>query len=156
MEKGCSGEQIPLVRLALEKQRCIRGTSSKARTPKEIVALIGKHYSCRPQEFMLTVCMNSAQEVVAIHEVAMGALDQTSVDPRIVFGGAMIAGAVAMVPIHNHPSGNAEPSNTDIELTRTLMLGAKYLGIRILDHLVIARGGGYTSFAERGLMPAVT
>lgn len=153
--KTCSDEQIPVVRLALEKERCLRRGDILLRTAEEVAWYIHKHYGCSPQEFFLSLALNARNEVLNLQEVGLGGLSTTMVDPRVLFSGAILSGADAVIMIHNHPSGNAEPSQVDIQMTKQLVAGGRLLGIRVLDHIVIARGLplSFTSFLQRGLMP---
>lgn len=149
----CSGESLPAVQIAFEKRACIRSKGEQLRSPQEIAAFVSRIYGCKPQEFFVVIHFNVRNLPVAVHEVSMGGIAQTAVDPKVVFGGAMASGASALVLVHNHPSGDPEPSDQDMQLTRQLVEGARLLGLQVLDHIVIARGGEYTSFMERGLMP---
>lgn len=152
--RTCAGGTIPEVRLAFEKKACIKSNGEQLRTPGEIADFVGRHWSCKPQEYFLALYFDSRNVAMAVHEVSMGGIGQTAVDPKVLFGGALSCGSVAMVIAHNHPSGNAEPSEQDIQLTRQLVRAADALSYRILDHIVVGRGGAYTSFImERGLMP---
>lgn len=151
--KGCKGDAIPMVRLALERRACLRRRGRAMRTPEDIASFINETWGCRPQEYFVAVYLNSASEVIAVHEVAMGGIAQTAVDPKVLFGGALAAGAVAMVVAHTHPSGQPEPSADDEALTRMLVQGARFLTIRVLDHLIVARGGRFYSFQAAGRMP---
>lgn len=155
MTKTCGGSSIPVVRLALEKDRCLRRGAVALRTPKEIAEYVFEHYGCRAQELFLSLAFNSRNELLSIHEVSLGGISTTAVDPRVVFSGAVLSGADAIVVVHNHPSGNPEPSSADVQVTRQLVQGAAILSIRLLDHIIIARGVPmqYTSFVERGVMP---
>ena len=151
---SCTGEAVPVVRLALAKERCARQKNIVTmNTPEAIAAFVTKHYGCKPQENFLGLYFNARNELLAVQEASLGALDATSVDPRVLFSGALLAGAAAMILVHNHPSGNPEPSQADLEVTRQLSIGARALSIRLLDHLVVARGGAFTSFTVRGIMP---
>ena len=82
--------------------------------------------------------------------VSIGHLSSALVHPREVFKGAILANAASVCLVHNHPSGDPEPSREDLELTRRLMRAGELLGIPVLDHVVVAEGG-YCSIAERGL-----
>lgn len=148
----CTADAIPAVRLSLTKDRCLRGAPPSARTPADVVRFLQRHYGCKAQEFFLAVYMNAAGEIVNVHEVAMGGISQAAVDPRVLFAGALSSGASTFIICHNHPSGDGQPSSADLDLTRTLVSGARILGLQILDHIVIARGGAWTSFREKGLM----
>lgn len=68
-----------------------------------------------------------------------------------MFKAAVLANAAALIVVHNHPSGNPEPSREDIRITRQLVEAGRVMGIPIHDHLIIV-DGGYTSLAERGLL----
>ncbi len=150
----CSGGKIPAVQLAFEKRVCLRTSGPVLGNPADIVAFVKEHYGCKPQEVFLSLDFNARNELLSVHEVTLGGVDQAMVDPKVLFSGALLSGASAIVLVHNHPSGNPEPSQMDIALTQQLVQAARPLAIRILDHLVIGRGDtGYTSFAMKGLMP---
>ena len=72
-------------------------------------------------------------------------------EPRAVFEKAILEHAASIICVHNHPSGNPEPSREDIAITKQLVEAGKLMGVPINDHLIIA-GRGYTSFADRGLI----
>lgn len=146
----CSGERMPMLQLALDKKACLRVSGEKLRTAAAIAEFVTRHYGCAPQEHVLSILMANTNEVIGVQEVAKGGLGAAPVDPRVVFGGAMTAGAAALILVHNHPSGDPEPSQADDALTKHLVAGAKLLGIRVLDHVVVGRGGKYVSMAERG------
>jgi len=89
--------------------------------------------------------------VIAFEELFRGTIDGASVHPREVVKRTLHHNAAAVILAHNHPSGVAEPSRADIQLTRRLTEALALVDIRVLDHLVIGDSGG-TSFAERGLL----
>ncbi len=80
-----------------------------------------------------------------------GTLTQTSVYPREVLKRALELQAAAVILLHNHPSGAAEPSRADEYLTQTLKSALAMVDVRVLDHLVVAHAE-VVSFAERGLL----
>jgi DNA repair protein RadC len=82
--------------------------------------------------------------------VAKGSTSHCQVDPREVFAPAVAARASAVVLVHNHPSGDPEPSQLDVTLTLQLRDAGRALCIRVLDHLVLG-DRGYVSLAQRGL-----
>lgn len=144
----CSGEKIPMLRLAMEKKACLRGTGERLHTPAAIAAFVSRHYGCSPQEHFLTILMSAANEVLGVQEVALGGQASTPVDPKVVFSGALLVGAQALILVHNHPSGQVAPSAADVELTRQLVLGGRQLTIQVLDHVIIGRGGDFTSMRQ--------
>lgn len=84
-----------------------------------------------------------------VSRVSEGTLTTSLVHPREVFRDAVRAAAAAVMVVHNHPSGDPEPSREDLEVTERLVRAGRLLGIPLLDHLVVAEGG-YVSLRERG------
>ncbi|MCA8981848.1 MAG: DNA repair protein RadC [Planctomycetes bacterium] len=84
-----------------------------------------------------------------VSRVSEGTLTSSLVHPREVFRDAVRAAAAAVLVVHNHPSGDPEPSREDLEVTERLVRAGRLLGIPLLDHLVVAEGG-YVSLRERG------
>jgi len=84
------------------------------------------------------------------HLISQGTLASSPVHPREVFGPAIRMAAAAIVLVHNHPSGDPNPSEDDKNITRRLVEVGELIGIRIVDHLIV--GDGYVSMADRGLL----
>jgi len=105
------------------------------------------------REEFVVVCLNASLGVLGWVRLHTGGLDGSQVDPRLVFAVALQTASVAIVVAHNHPSGSLVPSEQDRQLTRRLAEGAKLLGLRLLDHLIVSREGHY-SFAVSGLIEA--
>ena len=91
--------------------------------------------------------------VVGFSEVARGGIDTCPIDPRMVFRAAVATGAAALIVAHNHPSGSAVPSDEDLQLTKRLQRGAEYLGLKVLDHVVVT-DEETVSMAASGMMPS--
>jgi len=102
-----------------------------------------------PDERFLVVLLDTRHRAVGIYEAAHGTSSSVEVHPRNVFRAAIVANAKAVILVHNHPSGDAEPSHEDAALTRRMQEAGRILGIEVLDHIVIA-DNYYTSLAERG------
>jgi DNA repair protein RadC len=86
------------------------------------------------------------------HEiVSEGGITATYVDPRRILKRALAEDAVSVILSHNHPSGSLHPSQADQALTADIAKGAKYLNIKLLDHIIVSRHG-YFSFADEGLL----
>jgi len=99
------------------------------------------------------LCLNNKNRLLGYHEVSVGTLTAAMVHPREVFRAAILAGAAALILVHNHPSGEPMPSPEDQEITRRLDKCAELFGIHILDHVIIGGGsGGFFSFATAGLL----
>jgi len=104
----------------------------------------------RHEEFW-TVLLTSANKVQAEVRTTTGTLNASLAHPRECFAEAVQRRAAGVVFVHNHPSGNPEPSGEDLSLTRQLVEAGRVLGIPVHDHVIIA-GDRYTSFADRGLL----
>lgn len=105
------------------------------------------------EEFWV-VYLSVRNKVIARQRIAMGGQTETSVDPRIVFRGALECKAVNFVVLHNHPSGGMKPSDADRKLTNQLSEAGKLLQINLKDHLIIALAANgkadYYSFHDNG------
>jgi DNA repair protein RadC len=95
--------------------------------------------------------LNRANKVLGIFEVSTGCSTGTVADPKLIFAAAIKANACGIILAHNHPSGNLQPSQADIELTRRMKEGGKLLEIQVLDHVIVT-SEGYYSFADEGLL----
>jgi DNA repair protein RadC len=107
------------------------------------------------KEHFFTIHLDSKNKIIAIELISTGSMNANIVHPREVFKSCLMSSAVALVCIHNHPSGVPEPSSEDYEITRRLNEAANMLGIRLLDHVIIG-DGAYVSFADRGLLETST
>ena len=103
-------------------------------------------------EVFLILCLTTKHSPIAYHELSRGTLDAALVHPREVFKVAFLANAACLILAHNHPSGDPTPSSEDLTLTKTLAEAGNLLGVKIIDHIIIGRDGGYHSFRERGLL----
>jgi DNA repair protein RadC len=123
----------------------------RLRAPGEIYQHLRPALAFLRREVFHVLCFNAHNVLLRDVRVAQGTMNACPVDPREVFSAALAAQATALVLAHNHPSGDPSPSSLDIELTRQLESGARLLGLRLLDHLIVAESG-YTSLRERGLL----
>ncbi len=149
----CKGDAVPLVKLSLTKKVCLRKNGEKLDSSESVERFMQQHFSCQAQEHFYGLYLSARNEVLAVQEVSVGGLTSTQVDPRVLFAGAIESGAAAIIIVHNHPSGNPEPSDADIQLTKVLVDGATLLGLQILDHVILGRGGRAYSFLSNGRMP---
>ena len=102
------------------------------------------------QECLRVVLLNTKNVVLAMPTVYVGGVDQVAIHPRDVFREAVRRNATSVIVAHNHPSADPTPSPEDVATTRALVRAGTALGITVLDHLVVARGG-YVSLKERQL-----
>ncbi len=102
------------------------------------------------QEQLRVVLLDTKHRVLAIRTVYQGSVNQAQVRVAEVFRDAVRHNAVAVVAVHNHPSGDPTPSSEDVAVTREIVEAGKLLGVDVLDHLVIGQGR-WVSLRERGL-----
>jgi len=121
------------------------------RTPDETYQLIKDEILKWDREKFLAVMLNARNGVIGIDEASCGSVNSSIVHPREVFKAAILANAVSIVLIHNHPSGDFEPSEDDLEITKRLVEAGKILGIEVIDHLIVSKEG-YYSFKDKGLI----
>jgi DNA repair protein RadC len=102
------------------------------------------------KEKFIVVCLNSANKIIKHEIISVGSLNSSVVHPREIFKVAIDNSSASIILIHNHPSGNPEPSNEDIRITKKIVETGKIMDIPVFDHLIIA-GETYTSFVEKRL-----
>lgn len=103
------------------------------------------------KEHMKCLLINAKGEIIEESEISVGDLTSSASHPREVFSSAIKRGAGSIAIVHNHPSGDPEPSSADIETTRRLAEAGSLLGIPLIDHIIIG-DGRYVSMKGRGLM----
>jgi DNA repair protein RadC len=103
------------------------------------------------KEVIKLVYLNSQNQIIEIKDLSQGTVDSSFVYPREVMEGAIRCSAVSLVLVHNHPSGNPAPSESDKDLTRDLVYAGAMLQIKILDHIIIG-DNRFFSFAAEGLI----
>lgn len=102
-------------------------------------------------EVFAIVFLNKANKVNHFEIISEGGMTATVADPRIILKRALEEDAVSLILCHNHPSGSLRPSKEDEELTFKIKEAAKYLDIKLLDHIIVSEQG-YFSFADEGLV----
>ena len=102
-------------------------------------------------EVFAVIHLDAQNRVIEYVEMFRGTVSQTSVYPREVVKEALARNSAALLLVHNHPSGVAEPSRADEMLTQTLKSALALVDVRVLDHLIVV-GSAILSFAERGLL----
>lgn len=126
-------------------------STSIFRNPEDVAGrYIPKLRDLMHEEFWVLL-LSSANRLLNEIKITKGTLNSSLVHPRECFHDAIKEKAATVIFLHNHPSGNIEPSQEDIGITRQLVEAGKILGIPVQDHIIVA-GSQYVSFAERGLL----
>jgi DNA repair protein RadC len=121
------------------------------RSPDDVAKRMIPLLRDRKTEVFYVLILDAKNALTIDIELSVGTLNASLVHPREVFKAAIDNGAASIIVVHNHPSGNPEPSSEDIEITRQLSEAGRIIGIPLHDHLIVA-GEFYTSHAERGLL----
>ena len=157
MESGCgfTGPKAARFVAAMELARRAAFEELTARpsltSPRDSAAFLKAKLAHLPYEVFSVLFLDNRHRVLAYEEMFRGTLDGASVHPREVVRAALEHNAAACIFSHNHPSGVAEPSAADRNITRQLRDALQLIGVRVLDHLVIGAGEP-TSMAARGLI----
>jgi len=145
-------QYLPIYTVRLVKDtNTLPQPSKKCNTPADAAEIVREMFRDVPYEMMIVIMLASSSKCVGVSIVSVGILNSALVHPREVFQRAIEKPTSQIILVHNHPSGNGEPSAEDIQITRQVMDAGKILGIPLIDHLIIA-GESTTSFAERGLL----
>lgn len=121
------------------------------KSPADVCNLLMEEMRHLRKEVFKVILLNTKSHVIRCADVSIGSLDASIVHPREVFSEAVRSGCAGLIFVHNHPSGDPEPSPEDVDITRRLVESGKILGIKVLDHVIIG-DGKYVSLMEKGLM----
>lgn len=125
-------------------------TKLSLNSPLEIASYLNAKIGQKKQEHFIIMFFNTRNDLI-FSEVTVGILNASLVHPREVFKEAILQHASHVVIAHNHPTGDPTPSEQDIITTRRLIEAGKIIGISVVDHLVVSRGG-YKSLRELGML----
>ncbi|NUN69968.1 MAG: DNA repair protein RadC [Bacteroidetes bacterium] len=153
--KGIGAAKAVTIVAACELARRIAAKSADSeaaiRTPEDIHHRYGPRLRDLQQEQFMVVALSSANKVIRDRVITTGLLNASLTHPREVFREAILEQAAGIILLHNHPSGNPEPSREDIAVTKQIVEAGRIIGIAVHDHIIIA-GDTFTSMMERGLM----
>lgn len=121
------------------------------KAPQELAEIFIPLLRDEIKEKFFVICLSAMNKVIKYDIVSVGSLTASVVHAREVFKVAIECNSASVILMHNHPSGNLEPSNEDIQLTRKLIEAGKILDIQVIDHIIIA-GDSYTSLTEKRLI----
>ncbi len=153
---GLGATSATLIRLVKELCAAYLSERMKGRdalsSPDAVADFARMKLAGLPHEAFMVVYLNVKNEVVEHQIIHEGTVDRAVVYPRRVVEAALAHHAAALILVHNHPSGDPEPSQEDKRLTRSIIDAARTVDIRVLDHIIVGRKG-YFSFHENQLLP---
>ncbi|MFZ4619861.1 MAG: RadC family protein [Bacteroidota bacterium] len=153
--RGIGTAKAVMISAAFELARRISVKSvendAPIRSPEDIADRFAPQLRDLKQEVFMVLSLSSANRIIRERTVTKGLLNSSLTHPREVFREAILENAASVILMHNHPSGNLEPSREDIAITKQIVEAGKIIGISVHDHIIIA-GDGFTSMMERGLM----
>ncbi len=123
----------------------------KISSPNDAAVVMMEEMRYYKKEYFKIILLDTKNNIKKVSEISVGSLNSSIVHPREVFSEAVVNSASSIILVHNHPSGESEPSHEDISLTKRLDECGKLLGIKVLDHIIIGDGVFY-SFKEEGLL----
>lgn len=154
--KGIGRVKAIQIKAVAELAKRISSTSSFGRrtvisSPADVCRLLMEEMRHLKKEVFKIILLNTKNHIIKHISVSVGSLNSSIVHPREVFSEAVKASCSAIILVHNHPSGDPEPSREDIDTTQRLVNAGAIIGINILDHIIIG-DGKYISFKEKGLI----
>jgi len=131
-------------------KRTARSNKSAVITsPRDLAALFREFADAEMSEALFVVSFGGRNNLLGIHRIYSGTATGTSVRIGELLRSALMMGAVGMALVHNHPSGDHQPSDEDIRLTADVAKAATLLDVQFLDHLVVGANGAFTSIRSQ-------
>lgn len=123
----------------------------RIQSPEDVAKVAQREIADEDREVFFLACLNTKNEVVAIHRAHIGALNYSLVSLKDIFKTAILNNSNAIICFHNHPSGSLVPSEEDIEVTKKIKKAGDLLKIELLDHLIVSTQG-FLSLKEKGYL----
>lgn len=153
-ERGVGQAKAAQLKAALELGRRLSSTHPEeravVRTPQDVANLLMAEMGFLDQEQLRVVLLTSKNRVISISEVYKGNVNTSLIRPSELFREAVRENCPAIIVVHNHPSGDPDPSPEDIAVTEQIVAAGRVLDIEVLDHMIIG-GQRYVSLKERGV-----
>jgi DNA repair protein RadC len=153
--RGIGLAKASQIKAAVELANRVEGYSETfantvIKTPEDVARLAQGRLKGKKKEYFLAILLDTRNQLIRVAEISVGSLDSSIVHPREVFKEAISASASSVIFTHNHPSGDTEPSEDDIQLTKRLFEAGEIVGIDVLDHVIIG-GKTHISLKREGL-----
>ena len=129
----------------------VQGFRTKIQSAEDVYHYFADRLAEKKKEYFYALCLDTKNRIISETLVSVGILDASLIHPREVFNPAVKASCHAVILVHNHPSGEAEASAADIEVTKMLCNAGDIIGISVLDHIIIGKNT-YSSMKEKGII----
>ena len=141
MGRRPNDEKIEVVNIRMVKEPSLYSTE-KIKSPEDVLRVIAEELKTYDREVFAVLNLKSNGQPINLNICSIGTLDTSMVSPREVFKSCILSNSAAFIAVHNHPSGNLTPSQEDRDVTRRLLGCSELLGVKMLDHIIIAGESG--------------
>jgi len=154
--KGVGLAKAAQIKAALELSKRLESDAGErqkpmVKSPEDVVNIVKSQLKGKKREHFLVLCLDTRNRLINCKPVSIGSLDTSIVHPREVFKEAVSSSSASVIFVHNHPSGDPEPSKEDVELTNRLVKAGEIIGIDVLDHIIVC-DRDYLSLKARNLL----
>jgi DNA repair protein RadC len=146
---------VPMYSIQLVKEDGYVENPQQVHNSKDIKNVIQPMIGNSDRECMIIVSLDTKNHIIAADIVSIGTLNQSFVHPREVFKSAIIRNACSIIMCHNHPSGDVTPSEEDVKVTKNILLASKFMGIPLLDHIILSHNNKFFSFLDNGVLKSI-
>ena len=144
-------KSIDVVRIQMVKELSMEYRGKPITNPKDASDMVKEFLGKRDRECFGVICADTKNQPTHISIVSIGSLNSSIVHPREVFKPAILSNAASIIIFHNHPSGNVEPSQSDLEITKRIAEASHIININLLDHIIVG-DESYLSMKEKLLL----
>lgn len=147
--KHIPAKRVNVISLKMIKESSMLYKYRVIRSPEDSYELLKDYLGNVDREHFVVICLDTKNQPTTINTCHIGSLNASIAHPREVMKAAILSNSASIIVGHNHPSGNPDPSQEDIHLTRRLTEAGKIMGIELLDHIILGEDS-YTSLKENG------
>lgn len=148
-KKHVPAKRVDIVSLRLVKESSLLYKDRSIRSPEDGYNLFKQFLGELDREYFVVMCLDVKNQPTAINVCHIGSLNASLVHPREVMKAAILSNSASIIALHNHPSGQPEPSPEDIDVTKRLAEAGSIIGIELLDHLIVG-DSRYVSLKDKG------
>ena len=142
---------VSALELGRRRKETAKNEKPRISSPAEVYELLKPMLLDLETEEFWVILLNRANVVIKKIKISSGGTSGTTVDPKMIYKCALEELASGIILVHNHPSGNLNPSQSDKSITSKLVQAGEFLEIPVLDHIIFCNGGFY-SFKDQGLI----